>query len=182
MKLIEHLEDHLGIISSGWGDQKRENGLQVVYFKDQPFEDINTYATVGLSDIELSMDGSSTRQELIFVAYRNFSGDMIASFLITLAESMVASNKALLRGDVIGPSGPIIFGSALNSIFSAPPMIFPESFANIHGTGPVIILPWIIPIHEEEANFVRLYGWTKFEELLERENPELWDLRRSSIV
>jgi hypothetical protein len=106
----------------------------------------------------------------------------VASFLSTFANSIVSSGRGLLRGDVIGPSGPIILGSLLNSVYSAIPMIFPERFFVFEGTVPETIFPWVIPIHEDEANYIRANGWIKFEELLEQENPELWDLSRKSII
>src|SRR5260221_7114759 len=116
MNLVEHLENHLGEINEGWKDRNLHNFVQIVSFKDRPYEDINTYTTLGLSNYELPMrSGKPIRLELVFTAYRNFISERIASFLSTFAESIVSSNKALLRGDVIGPSGPIILGSPLNS-------------------------------------------------------------------
>src|SRR5713101_3867316 len=98
MNPIEHLENHLGEISEGWKDSNLNNPIQVVCFKDRPFEDINTYTTLGLSNNELPMSGGeSIRQELVFTAYRNFRSEKVASFLSTFAESIVASDKALLR-------------------------------------------------------------------------------------
>lgn len=183
MTLIKHLENHLGEISGGWKDRNLEYPIQVVSFENHPFEDINTYVTLGLSDHILPMvDGKVIRQELVCTAYRNFAGEKVASFLATFAESIVSSHKALLRGEVVGPSGPVILGSPLNSIFSAIPMIFEDSFGVFEQTTPQTIFSWIIPIHEEEANYVRGNGWSKFEDLLERQNPELWDLSRASIL
>lgn len=183
MNLIEHLEHYLGKISEGWRDRNVNNRIQVVCFKNKPFEDIVTYSTVGLSNFELSMNnGRAIRQELVCTAYRNFDGERIASFLSTFAESIISLNRALLRGDVIGPSAPIIFGSLLNSVYIAVPMIFDDGLFVLEDTVPETVFPWIIPVLEEEANYVRSNGWSKFEDLLERKNPELWDLHRASIV
>lgn len=127
-------------------------------------------------------DGRYIRQELVFTAYRNFQSEQIASFLSTFAEYLVSANKALLHGDFIGPETPIIFGTVLNSIYSTVPMIFEEDFAVFHDSSPPTVFVWIIPIHEEEANYIRFNGWDKFEDLLEREDPELWDLTRVPVV
>jgi hypothetical protein len=183
MTLIEHLECYLGEISDGWKDSSPDNPIQVVTFRDQPYADINTYLTLGLGNQALNMSiGKPIRQELVFAAYKNFTSEQVASFLSTFANSIVSSGRGLLRGDVIGPSGPIILGSLLNSVYSAIPMIFPERFFVFEGTVPETIFPWVIPIHEDEANYIRANGWIKFEELLEQENPELWDLSRKSII
>jgi len=183
MTLVEHLEQYLGEIDGGWKDPQSQNSVQVVVFYDQPFEDINTYTTLGLSDyLFVSPAETPCRQELVFTAYKNFDSQKVASFLSTFADSVILSHTPLLRGGVIGPSAPIILGSPLNSIYSAVPMIFPENFGVYRESIPKTIFPWVIPIHEEEANYVRANGWSKFECLLEDTNPELWDLRRSSTV
>jgi hypothetical protein len=183
MTLIDHLENHFGEICRGWKDTDAKNHIRVVSFQNQPFEDIVTYATIGLSNVVLAMpSGKGIRQELIFTAYRSFQGAQIASFLSTLGESISQSRKALARGDVIGPSAPIILGSPLNSIFSAIPMIFQESLAVFHEDVPPTVFVWVIPVHEEEANYIRGAGWEAFEDRLEQNNPELWDLHRTSVI
>lgn len=183
MNLIQHLEHYLGEISYGWKDSGSNSSPTVAAFYNHPFDDINTYVTVGMSDLVLQMGNHRTiRQELVFFAYRNFEGKKVASFLSTFAESIISSNRALLRGDVVGPSGPIILGSLLNSVFSAIPMILPDSFSVFEDSVPKTVFSWVIPIHEEEANYIRANGWSNFEVLLERKNPELWDLHRTSIV
>ncbi len=183
MTLIEHLESHLGEMSGGWKDPNRENAIMVAGFFGQPFKDINTYSTIGLSEHRLvTATGIYIHQELVCTAYRNFAGEKIASFLSTFAESVVSSHKALLRGDVVGPSGPVILGSHLNSVYVAVPMIFPGSFEVLDAAVPGIAFSWVIPIHENEARFVRTNGWERFEEILEEKDPELWDLHRESVV
>lgn len=126
--------------------------------------------------------GRSIRQELIFTAYRSFDGRKIASFLSTFAESIISMNRALLRGEVIGPSAPIIPTSLHHSVYVAIPMIFDEQFFVLKDTVPETVFPWIISLHEQEAAYVRSNGWSKFEDLLEHANPELWDLQRPSMI
>jgi hypothetical protein len=184
MTLINHLEKYLGKIDMVWADAEEPKNIRVVSFWDFPFKDIVTYSTLGLSKIALPMpDGRYVRQELVFSAYRNFSSEQIASFLSTFAEYLVSAHKALLQGDFIGPEAPIIRGTLLNSVYSTVPMIFDEGLAVYYGSEPPpTVFVWIIPIHEEEANYIRGNGWDKFEDVLERKNPELWDLTRVSVI
>jgi Suppressor of fused protein (SUFU) len=183
MSVVEHLEGHLGLIDQGWKDQTAPGNVRVVCFKDRPFKNIVTYSTLGLSHFELPMrDGRYIREELIFTAYRNFNGAHISSFLTTFAEYIIHRNKALLSGEFIGPATPIIWGTLLNSIYSTVPMIYEETFSVYDGIKPPVVFVWLIPIHEEEANYIRFNGWDKFEKLLEKKDPELWDLARASII
>ena len=156
MKLTEHLENHLNEICQGWKDKYAENSVRVVSFENQPHIDIKTYCTLGLSDHVLATaETSPIRQELIFMAYKNFDGAAnIASFLSTFAASIIRSHRPLLRGDVVGPSSPIIFNSPLNSIFSAVPMILRHSFFVFEYTIPKTIFPWIIPITKKKLSIL----------------------------
>ena len=40
---------------------------------------------------------------------------------------------------------------------------------------------WLVPIHRVEAKFVRRFGWQQFEDLLEKQDPDLLDLHRQQI-
>lgn len=183
MSIIEHLEGHLGLIDQGWKDRTAPGNISVVCFRDRPFKDIVTYSTLGLSHFELPMsNGRYIREELIFTAYRNFDGAQISSFLSTIAEYIIHRNKALIRGEFIGPATPIILGTLLNSTYSTVPMIFEESFYVYDEVEPPVVFVWVLPIHDEEATYIRFNGWDKFEDLLEKKNPELWDLARAPIV
>lgn len=183
MTIIQHLETHLGEISKGWRDKHSKNRIQVVEFHNQPFDGVVTYITLGLSDVVFSIaEDKKIRQELVFSSYKRFSSEQIASFLSTFADHLVAKDKGLLRGDVFGPSSSIILGTLLNSVYAAIPVVFDESICVYKETTPPTVLVWIIPIHEEEANFIRTAGWNKFEELMEEEDPDLWDLGRTSLI
>lgn len=183
MSIIQHLETHLGEIDKGWNDTNSEHTIKVVKFENQPFENVITYSTLGLSNFVLPMiEDRTSRQEFVFSAYKQFNNEYIASFLLTFAEHILSKNKALLRGEVIGPNAPIIWGTLLNSVYSAIPIVFENSFAVYDGTIPPTVFVWIIPLHEEEANYVRANGWVKFENLLETVDPDIWNLNRNSII
>jgi hypothetical protein len=72
--------------------------------------------------------GRKIRQELVFTANENFSARQIASFMLTFSNYVLARNQALLRGDIIGPSEPLISDVAVNSVYASIPVLFDESF------------------------------------------------------
>ncbi|WP_082306870.1 suppressor of fused domain protein [Bacillus sp. FJAT-27245] len=96
---------------------------------------------------------------------------------------MPYSQAAFLRGDVIGPYGPIFDGSNLETIYVTSPGYFPDSFDTFkEDNTKTIIMAWLIPITSEEAEFIRKNGWEEFEVKLEVSDPDLIDLNRKSIV
>lgn len=47
--------------------------------------------------------------------------------------------------------------------------------------GSEVWLPWLIPIHTREVRFIMEQGASAFEDMLEREDPDLLSLRRLAI-
>jgi hypothetical protein len=183
MTLISHIESTLGQIEQGWSFEECSESVQVVRCRNQPFDSVVTYLTVGLSNFSSSMpQGRKIRQELVFTANENFSARQIASFMLTFSNYILARNQALLRRDIIGPSEPLISDVAVNSVYASIPVLFDESFSTYTDSSPHTVMVWLIPLLTEEANFVKDRGWSLFEDVLELENPDLMDLNRGSIV
>lgn len=181
--IIHHLERHLGEIARGWSDRHGESALQVACFENRPAASVATYATLGLSDHVLRMHaGREVRQEFLFAAYDRFSADEIASFLFAFAESLLPAHRALLRGDVLGPRGPLIPGATAQAVYAAIPGVFDDALATYEETMPPTVIAWLVPILPAEAAYVRDAGWEQFEDLLERSDVDLFDLQRASVV
>ncbi|MHA6878504.1 suppressor of fused domain protein [Ralstonia pseudosolanacearum] len=101
--------------------------IQVVRFSGVPYEGASTFATLGLSDYVVDIGGGrSVRQELLFATRDCYPAEQVASFLVTFASFVRSKQRALLRGDVIGPSSPLISGVAANGLYASNPVIFPE--------------------------------------------------------
>ncbi|QKL55768.1 suppressor of fused domain protein [Ralstonia solanacearum] len=186
MTIIEHLERHLGPIAEGWGaptssdDQVR---VRIVRFSNVPYDGAVTFCTVGHSDHIAEMgDGRTVRQELLFSVAGRYPADQVASFLLTLSNHLRSRTKALLRGEVIGPSAPVIPGVAADAVYASMPVIFPQGLELYSESTPPTVLVWLIPLLASEAGFVRQEGWSRFEDLLEERNPDVLDLNRPPLV
>jgi hypothetical protein len=106
----------------------------------------------------------------------------IPGLLQGIANEILDSRQPLLRGDVIGPRGPLVSGSDITSLYAAIPVYFPDSFASCRVGDTSIAIVWLIPISSREAAFVRENGWPAFEELLVQIDPDLTNPFRPSIV
>jgi hypothetical protein len=179
----EHYEQHLGEITRGWSDEKRMHGVQVVCFEKQPEPGVKTYATLGLSRHIVELPGSKhIRQELLISANEAFSSDAVAGLVLSLAEHVLRCGKALLRGEVIGPGEPVIAGSTLAAIYVTNPSPFDKSLTEFVSEPPATVFAYLIPIMEAESVLVRERGWRWFEEQLEQQNPDIWDLARTESI
>lgn len=181
--IVDHVESFLGKIDYGWKNNDTESAISVARFCDQPVEGMNTYVTLGLSHHALSMPKErEVRQELVFSVFDTVSSDDVVSFLLSFSGFILEKHEALLRGQVVGPAGPIISGSLMNAVYASMPVMFDDEFATFDGTSPSTVLVWLIPIFENEAKYVQEHSWEAFEDILEQQDPDLWDLNRGAVV
>ncbi|MDB5801458.1 MAG: hypothetical protein JWL63_2397 [Rhodocyclales bacterium] len=183
MSLPEHYERHLGEISHGWSDEKQAHGIQVVSFEGQPELGTRTFATLGLSRHIVAMSGTrQIRQELLMSAHDAFSADAVAGLVLSLAEYILERGKAFLRGEVIGPGAPVIAGATLAAIYVTNPSPFDKTLAEFVSEPEATVFAYLVPITGAEASLVREHGWSWFEDQLEQQNPDIWNLARSEEV
>lgn len=181
--VIEHIEGYLGKISGGWCDRKVPGSIHVVTLKDQPIEGVTTYVTLGLSEFELSRpSGATIRQELVFSANNTFSAHDVAGFLLSLGEHLRERKRAVLRGEVIGPSRPLLCGTRVNAAYFTNPTPFDDGFAEFSNVDPPVIFALVVPLTNDEAKLISDHGWNWFEDELESQDPDIWDLNRKEEV
>ncbi|NOV00032.1 suppressor of fused domain protein [Paenibacillus planticolens] len=185
---LRFLERHLGTIQYGWSKDGDGNKLpfQIVkYSNGHPFSGTTTYSTLGLSNDTLisPVSGKQIRQELVFVSDSTFGDKNIPGIIQQVGLKALHNKMAYLRGDVIGPYGSLFDNSRLEALNVTVPVYFPEAFHTFFDNeNTPIVMSWLVPITLEEANFVRLIGWDKFEDKLEEINPDLIDFNRKGLL
>ncbi|WP_067856012.1 suppressor of fused domain protein [Aeromicrobium erythreum] len=88
------------------------------------------------------------------------------------------SERALLRGDVVGPAGPITEGSRLTSFYVTSPVYFTDEFATYAGPAGEVVVAWLVPVSDAEAGLVARAGWEAFENEFVLGDPDLVDFHR----
>lgn len=182
--LVEHLEGSLGPIATGWSEDAAGEplGVQVAQFREVPAAGASTYSTLGMSRVPLRLNGrADVRLELLMACWDNQFDPQLVAVLAELALRITDDGVALRRGDVVRLADPVVSGSAMTSLYASNPAYFPEGLAEFEGTQPPTVVVWFVPLWEEEAQFVRVSGWDRFEDALERADPDLLDLRRKPI-
>jgi Suppressor of fused protein (SUFU) len=187
MTLIDHLERFLGPIQEGWSHDATGSRLpfQVVRFARGPTADSVSFATLGLSReaFHSTSSGKSIHQELLMVVPSTYKSAAIPDLLQSIASATRASGHALLRGDVIGPRGPILPGATAEALYVAIPVYFPKAFHSYREADREIVMSWLVPITADEAGFIKSHGWKAFEGHLDEGDVDLIDItRRSALV
>lgn len=187
--LIDHFESRLGRLVGAWspGEQAPGGAPSVGYFAGGVLAGIQCYATIGLFKTHLTSRVSDSPRHLELLGCgRPVQGDEtgpLPGILEWVAERLVVSGKAVLRGDVIPLPMPLIPGGTMTALYAALPVYFDDDFFSVvleNGVETSVV--WLVPIGESEAAFVREKGWGPFEEELIRQDPDLLDLNRAEIT
>jgi Suppressor of fused protein (SUFU) len=157
----------------------------VVRLPGGPLKDRKVFATVGLSDHILRSKSSSKpiRQELIFIAPASFGDRSIPALLQQVGMQALEGHTALLRGEVLGPHGRLFKTGEMEALYVSIPVYLPESFAAFkRDDGETVILAWLVPVSGAEATLVKRHGWEAFEDELVKNDPDLSDPERRSLL
>lgn len=186
-KALAHLEDVLGPCVGSWDRQASGTQVSVPLARfDGPFLGATTIATVGLSQHVLKQYAhphTDLRQELLWGAWTRFSSSAVLSRVEDLAELAIKSGVAFQRGECRDYGSPVFPGSPLTGLYFALPGYYPERLTLLEGAHrePVIFM-WVVPVSGAEAQLVRKEGWKILEDLFVQRDPDLFDLRRDSLV
>jgi hypothetical protein len=94
---------------------------------------------------------------------------------------MVERGWGLRRGEVIGPRGKLFEHGTTTALYAAAPVYLPDDFAECAEGNRTIVLVWLVPITDDEAEYVRTHGWNSFEDALVAEDPDLTVVDRPPI-
>jgi hypothetical protein len=183
MSIIEHAEKFLGKVSHGWKEKLSSDDLQIVCFCDKPFESVDTFLMVGLSHHELKIgDEKKVRQELALPISGAGMAEMIVSLLLFICELILRNHSALLRGQVVRLPADAAEKLGFEALYCAIPVFVEDGFATFRCSQPPTVIVWTIPIYASEASYIDQNGWSKFEDLLEEENPDLFSFGREPVI
>ncbi|WP_343643670.1 suppressor of fused domain protein [Chryseobacterium sp.] len=184
MNLIEHIEKYLGAITSGESVNNDEFGkLIFCRFDNQPDNNITTYLTLGLSDHILNIkEDKQVRMEILTSIYSSQENSKIYDLLLYVADKMLRTHRAILRGQVIDIPDNIFDNKEFTSVYVSVPVFFEDDFASFKVSTPATIFAWIFPLYENESNFINKNGWNKFEDELEVSDCDFWDLNRKPLA
>jgi len=178
--LVEHLSSFLG--ESSAADRvlldRVGRSIGLVRFDGHPCEGATTVVTNGLSDLP----HHRLREELLLACWTPELSTDLLLVVEFVARQLAEGREPLAYGDVIGPAGPLVPGSAMEALYVCEPTYFPEGFAAFNtAPGCRVRLRWLVPIHAPEARIVEHEGAEFFEGLLVDEDPDLLSLGRPPV-
>jgi hypothetical protein len=184
--VIEHFERQLEAIQGGWSVDPDGNEMpfQIVRFARGSGDGTIAFATLGLGRYPLlsPTTGRTIRQEFLLLASADLVNEPFPSLLQEVGEEAVRGGRAFLRGDLVGPRGPLIPKSHLEALYVTVPVYFPDEFATCDSADVPVVIAWLVPVTVAEARYIDSEGWEAFEDRLVEQDPDLVDFGRKSIV
>ncbi|MEA9984122.1 MULTISPECIES: suppressor of fused domain protein [Subtercola] len=182
--LVNHFEQYLGTMVGGWKTDIPTLEAPVQITKYELSNGQTSFATLGLSHTPLhsSVSGKEIHEELILTLNVGSADVSLLSVLEYVVSTVARSKHALLRGEVVGPLGPLVKNSPMEAFYTASPVYFPDAFATYSGGSFQTVIAWLVPIARNEADFVQKHGWRKFEDQLLKFDPLLTDLFREPLA
>jgi Suppressor of fused protein (SUFU) len=186
--LYEHLEVFAGEIVQGWPSDSKGNKLpfQVVQTAGGPHLGTTTFSTLGLSNFPLPADKTSDapkliRNELLMVVPAGAVPPNIVGVIQQAGLEVLARGFVYLRGELLGPKGEIFAGYEPKALYASLPVYFPDEFwtVTVEGIGEIALV-WLVPLLDEEVNFLSMHGWRDLESRLASEDPNLVDYARKT--
>jgi hypothetical protein len=197
--LVPHLEQYLGPIEMGWVPEDGEELPFQVVSHVQTVETTAIASTLGLSEYELPHEHGddaahprhaeevdaedSLRLELFMMVPDDVDAGPIVSTLVGVGALMIEERIALHAGMVVTGVDTLAGVSPHQSLYVSRPLFYTPEFQNFTAGDVEVEIDWLIPIADEEADYIDREGWQAFERLMyEVDDFDPIDITRASIV
>lgn len=174
--VLEHFDIYLGEIKSGWRTKDKNDqpsSVSLAKFTLEPASNWMLLGTYGLSQYELVQgeDESELRQELLLCWPEAEEVPVsLLSHLNAVAQTVEQTREVLMRGELLSiPEGqPLPSGGPApwKAWYVTLPFFLPEQGIMLDAIDPPMVLTWLFPVYEDEAEFITLEGADAFDEVI----------------
>jgi len=165
-----------------FGDDNEESSVFVLTCHDAPQKGISTYATVSLVDTELSHDGKKISLRGEIIAACRSDAKQIDNAVATAAFYVLNSGYELYPGSIFPEVLKVVGASKkLKHFLFTAPFLWPNlEFIEVDHVrvGPLLA----VPITDDEMGFAVEKGPAELERLFEKEQIDIFDINRPSII
>lgn len=165
-----------------WDEEERTH-VDILSCADSPWAGVTSYATLGVSEVALVKDGTDlqVRAELVGACRSDTPG--FAESLATAAFCIVKSRWLVAPG-IIFPDAIFIHGASatMRHFLFLPPFLWEDRLKTIAIDAWRIAFLMAVPISEAEMQFAGAEGVPALEELFERQQIDVFNMDRDSVL
>lgn len=171
--LVGHVERHLGSIAGEWDADPAGDPLpfSIVHYATGPWgrgpAGTEVFTTLGLSDHRLGP--RRARIELLMIAPADLTAGAIPPILHHAGTLPIEADAVPELGDTFGGVEGLREVSPMDNLLVLRPLYQKPGFSPFDNGDERVHFLWLIPVYDEEAEFVEAAGWPAFEQLM-------WDL------
>ena len=164
-------------------DENRTSEIGILFAPDSPEKGVTAYATIGLSDHPLLLEGKEfgARVELLGACSSATPG--FENVLSTLAFCVINSKWFCAPG-IIFPDVVSMYGlsATMSDIYFASPFLWEDRFGSREVIGKNVAWLMAIPISKAESELAQRLGPTELERILSERKADVSDVNRASVV
>jgi hypothetical protein len=163
-------------------DEEEKSDIDIYIGKDTPFEGINTYSTIGLSEysIDLVVEDKELRVEFIGSCeseYKEYA-NILSSCAFNIINTQFSCSPGTVYSDVVRE---YYKETTMKHILFTDPFLW-ENIETLELSNYYVTWLMMVPISNEEFEFLKENGSEELENLFEKNNINLFDLNRKSVV
>lgn len=184
-KVFEHLEAALDAKASRFARYSNDgkDDLFVMELDDHPQTGVKTYSTVGLSRFPLMKNEKRSAVSLEIIgscgsAFPDFNNLISASAFHVIFSKWYCC-PGMIYPDVVSQCG---ISVTMNDVYFANPFLWDNKLHNLKVNSSTVAWLLAVPISRGESNYARKFGTDKLEELFEKEDIDIFNLNRQSVV
>jgi antitoxin YqcF len=170
-------------ITRSYWDEIKQNWIDIVTYPNSPFEDVTSYATIGLSDFSIGKKVGDIQLGIEIVGACNKKFDKFPNIMSTCAFNIIVEHSSCFPGciypDLIDMYMP---ESSMKHILFMQPFGWNKEFHTLEF--PTKKVAWLltIPISEAEYQYARKKGAEALEIFFEKKQIDIYDLNRKSVL
>jgi hypothetical protein len=168
-------------VSKYW-DNKNASNIDMLSAVDRPCDGVTSYSTIGLSEhsIDYTVDEKPLRLEIVGASatVNEYFPNVISTCAFCIINSKFSISPGKIFRDVIKMYFP---NSEMKHVLFVSPFLW-EDLKTIDFPDKTVVWLLVVPISENEYLFAQEKGAELLEEMFEREEIDIFDVERKSIL
>jgi antitoxin YqcF len=165
-----------------WDDGKKKH-IDLLLLADRPTRGVTTVASLGLSDIPLYFKDKEYPTRIEILGCFQSQEDLFPNIISTASFNIIKDNwfcaPGIIYPDIVSMYYP---DYSMKHLYFTTPFLWENSLVTIDMPSKKVSFLLGIPISEKERNYVVEYGSVELEAIFERENINIFNLRRESTL
>lgn len=163
-----------------WDDNKRQY-IDVLTSADGPCRGVTSYATIGLSEHETGWQNNNKSLRVELLGACDAKEEIFPNILTTTAFEIMQSRKCSY-GDIIqNVMSKYNPGLEMKHVYLTNPFLW-ERFETLEFGDRFVTWLLIVPVSDKEKDYAIKNGWEALEDEFEKNNIDIFDLKRKSII